>query len=384
MINLQSIIPGLTPEAAPADSIPAKAASSIAELKSLSLQDFIDRMAQSAVNFAINVALAIVVFYVGRFIIRRIVKLIQTVFLRRQIDKSLSSFIVSLVNIVLYFILIVTIIGILGIETTSFLAIFASAGVAIGMALSGTLQNFAGGVLILLLKPYKVGDYIEVKGFAGTVKEIQIFFTVITTYDNKSISIPNSALSNDSVNNWSRESYRRVSWTVGMSYGDNVDAAREAILKMFDADERIQDTPSMLARRAAALEPDTEDDEEYADDDNADDEEPPAEETAPRRSFWDHLLHRHRQAKAVIRERKERQARRLMNLQPRPDRSPKVFVDALADSSVNLTIRAWTRTANYWDVYYDYNERFYKELPSVGIRFPFPQLDVHLDPANPA
>ena len=384
MINLQSIIPGLTPEAAPADSIPAKAASSIAELKSLSLQDFIDRMAQSAVNFAINVALAIVVFYVGRFIIRRIVKLIQTVFLRRQIDKSLSSFIVSLVNIVLYFILIVTIIGILGIETTSFLAIFASAGVAIGMALSGTLQNFAGGVLILLLKPYKVGDYIEVKGFAGTVKEIQIFFTVITTYDNKSISIPNSALSNDSVNNWSRESDRRVSWTVGMSSGDNVDAAREAILKMFDADERIQDTPSMLARRAAALEPDTEDDEEYADDDNADDEEPTAEETAPRRSFWDHLLHRHRQAKAVIRERKERQARRLMNLQPRPDRSPKVFVDALADSSVNLTIRAWTRTANYWDVYYDYNERFYKELPSVGIRFPFPQLDVHLDPANPA
>ncbi len=384
MINLQSIIPGLTPEAAPADSIPAKAASSIAELKSLSLQDFLDRMVQSAVNFAINVALAIVVFYVGRFIIRRIVKLIQTVFLRRQIDKSLSSFIVSLVNIVLYFILIVTIIGILGIETTSFLAIFASAGVAIGMALSGTLQNFAGGVLILLLKPYKVGDYIEVKGFAGTVKEIQIFFTVITTYDNKSISIPNSALSNDSVNNWSRESYRRVSWTVGMSYGDNVDAAREAILKMFDADERIQDTPSMLARRAAALEPDTEDDEEYADDDNADDEEPTAEETAPRRSFWDHLLHRHRQAKAVIRERKERQARRLMNLQPRPDRSPKVFVDALADSSVNLTIRAWTRTANYWDVYYDYNERFYKELPSVGIRFPFPQLDVHLDPANPA
>ena len=384
MINLQSIIPGLTPEAAPVDSSPAKAASSIAELKSLSLQDFIDRMAQSAVNFAINVALAIVVFYVGRFIIRRIVKLIQTVFLRRQIDKSLSSFIVSLVNIVLYFILIVTIIGILGIETTSFLAIFASAGVAIGMALSGTLQNFAGGVLILLLKPYKVGDYIEVKGFAGTVKEIQIFFTVITTYDNKSISIPNSALSNDSVNNWSRESYRRVSWTVGMSYGDNVDAAREAILKMFDADERIQDTPSMLARRAAALEPDTEDDEEYADDDNADDEEPTAEETAPRRSFWDHLLHRHRQAKAVIRERKERQARRLMNLQPRPDRSPKVFVDALADSSVNLTIRAWTRTANYWDVYYDYNERFYKELPSVGIRFPFPQLDVHLDPANPA
>ena len=152
----------------------------------------------------------------------------------------------SLVNIVLYFILIVTVIGILGIETTSFLAIFASAGVAVGMALSGTLQNFAGGVLILLLKPYKIGDYIEVQGYAGTVREIQIFHTIITTYDNKSISIPNGGLSTGSVNNWSREAYRRVTWTVSISYGDNVDDARKAILDMFAADERIEETACLL------------------------------------------------------------------------------------------------------------------------------------------
>ena len=124
------------------------------------------------------------------------------------------------------------------------------AGVAIGMALSGTLQNFAGGVLILLLKPYKIGDYIEAQGYAGTVKEIQIFFTVITTPDNKSISIPNGGLSTGSVNNWTREEYRRVSWTVSISYGDNVDAAREAILKMFAADSRVM--PETAAAKVSA------------------------------------------------------------------------------------------------------------------------------------
>ena len=194
------------------------------------------------------------VFYIGRFIIRKIYKLVNSIFVSRHIDRSLSTFILSLINILLYFILIVTVIGILGIETTSFLAIFASAGVAIGMALSGTLQNFAGGVLILLLKPYRIGDYIEVQGYAGTVKEIQIFFTVITTYDNKSIMIPNGGLSTGSVNNWSRESHRRVSWDIAISYGDDVAVARKAILEMFAADERIMPAehyPEVSARRKA-------------------------------------------------------------------------------------------------------------------------------------
>ena len=216
LINLQSqLIPGMTDGGA-ADTAKdgGKLVGEVAELKSMSLQDLINRLADSAVSFAINLAIAIVVFYAGRFLIRKIYRLVSSIFIKREIDRSLSVFVLSLINMVLYFILIVTVIGILGIETTSFLALFASAGVAIGMALSGTLQNFAGGVLILLLKPYKIGDYIEAQGYAGTVKEIQIFFTVITTPDNKSISIPNGGLSTGSVNNWNREEYRRVSWTV--------------------------------------------------------------------------------------------------------------------------------------------------------------------------
>lgn len=191
LLNILNLITLQATPSAPAAESAAKISQEVAELKSLSLEDLINRLAQSAVTFAINLAIAIVVFYVGRFVIRKIYRLVQTIFLKRDIERSLSSFVLSLINIVLYFILIVTVIGIVGIETTSFLAIFASAGVAVGMALSGTLQNFAGGVLILLLKPYKIGDYIEAQGYAGTVKEIQIFFTVITTYDNKSISIPN-------------------------------------------------------------------------------------------------------------------------------------------------------------------------------------------------
>ncbi len=300
------MLPGLT---VPADTTHvSKAAQDLAELKSLSLNDLLERLANSAVSFMINLAIALIVFYIGRFIIRKIYKVLTAIFSRRHVDKSLATFVLSLVNIVLYFILLVTVIGILGIETTSFLAIFASAGVAIGMALSGTLQNFAGGVLILLLKPYKIGDYIEVQGYAGTVKEIQIFFTVITTYDNKSISIPNGGLSTGSVNNWSREPIRRVSWDVAISYGDNVDDARTAILEMFKADERIKQT----------------------------------------------------------------------------DNPPSVLVANLNSSSVDLTIRAWTDTSLYWPVFYEYLERFYKELPEHGIHFPFPQLDVHLPVPEPA
>ncbi len=145
----------------------------------------------------------------------------------------------SLVKIVLLFILIIIVISILGIETSSFIALFASPGVAIGMALSGTLQNFAGGVLILLLKPYKVGDFIEFQGFTGTVKEIQIFNTVLNTIDNKCILIPNGGLSSGSINNYSKEDYRRVDWTVSIAYGDDYDIARQEILRILNEDKRI-------------------------------------------------------------------------------------------------------------------------------------------------
>lgn len=390
MIRLQTdLLPGLSAPAAPPDSTLVNAANGIAELKTLSFDDLIERLAKSAVDFAINLAIAIFVFYLGRFIIRKIYRLISTIFIRRKLDKSLATFILSLVNIVLYFILIVTVIGILGIETTSFLAIFASAGVAIGMALSGTLQNFAGGVLILLLKPYKIGDYIEVQGYSGTVREIQIFHTIITTYDNKSISIPNGGLSTGSVNNWSREAYRRVTWTVSISYGDNVDDARNAILDMFAADDRIEEArrddtggvevvgvPKKDVRHTdvgdtVAVTTGVEDE---TDDDEATDEEP-----VRKRTLLDRILHRHRAAKAAIRERERRQEDALKLLIPKPDHSPKVLVNALAESSVDLQVRAWTKTGEYWNVFYYYNEKFYNELPLHGIHFPFPQMDVHLD-----
>ena len=391
MIELQAdFIPGLTPKA-PADSTLVNAANEIAELKTLSFDDLMGRLAQSAVDFAINLAIAIVVFYVGRFIIRKIYRLISTIFLRRKIDKSLATFVLSLVNIVLYFILIVTVIGILGIETTSFLAIFASAGVAVGMALSGTLQNFAGGVLILLLKPYKIGDYIEVQGYAGTVREIQIFHTIITTYDNKSISIPNGGLSTGSVNNWSREEYRRVTWTVSISYGDNVDDARKAILDMFAEDERIEDT-------AVAVESGMEvvgdgkgcvaghtgchanvGDTVSVQGDSEEDDSNSEAEMPKKPTFLDRILHRHRAARAALKERERKQEEAIRLLIPKPDHSPKVLVNNLGESSVDLQVRAWTKTGEYWNVFYYYNEKFYNELPKYGIRFPFPQMDVHLD-----
>ncbi len=370
-ILLQGLIPGIgSAETAKTTEEVAKASGEVDKWKAMSLEDLVSRLADSAVSFAINLAVAIVVFYAGRFVIKKIYKLISSIFQSRAIDKSLSTFVLSLVNIVLYFILIVTVIGILGIETTSFLALFASAGVAIGMALSGTLQNFAGGVLILLLKPYKIGDYIEVQGYAGTVKEIQIFFTVITTADNKSISIPNGGLSTGSVNNYSREEFRRVDWTVSISYGDDVQSAREAILTMFAADDRIMQAQISAAAKDIS--------------DNNDNESLPKEEVeadvaeadAPRRSVMDKLLGRRRIAKAALSRLDDRLKKR--REEPAPDYSPKIFVGSLAASSVDLTVRAWTKSENYWGVYFYYNELFYNELPKHGINFPFPQLDVHL------
>lgn len=212
--------------------------SEMALLKAMSLEEFINKFVSMLVGFAIDLAIAIFVFVVGKFIINRLYNFLLTIFIKKGVDQSLSSFVLSFTRIVLFFCLIVVVIGILGVETSSFIALFASAGVAVGMALSGTLQNFAGGVLILLLKPYRVGDYIEVGSYAGKVKEIQIFSTIITTADNKSILIPNGGLSTGSINNYSKEEFRRVDWTIGISYGDDVDTARRVILDLLLSDAR--------------------------------------------------------------------------------------------------------------------------------------------------
>ena len=182
-----------------------------------------------AISFCKNLIVAIIVYFIGRFIIKWLNKLITKMLKRSNVDPSLYSFLTSIVSVVSWLLLLIVIISILGIETSSFIALFASAGVAIGMALSGTLQNFAGGVMILLFKPYKVGDFIEAQGFMGTVKEIQIFNTIILTNDAQTIIIPNGVLSTGTMKNYSTEKYRRVDLDYRFAYGTDLDQVKSAI-----------------------------------------------------------------------------------------------------------------------------------------------------------
>lgn len=354
------------------DSVPT-AKQELEMLKSLPLDELIDTVVRKMVAFTIDLVIAVIVFVVGKYIIHKLLDLLRSIMVRRKVDRSLANFSLSFVKIALYFILIVIVIGILGIETSSFLALFASAGVAVGMALSGTLQNFAGGVLILLLKPYKLGDYIEAQGYAGSVKEIQIFHTVINTPDNKSILIPNGGLSTGSINNYSREEYRRLDWTVSISYGDSVEAARKAMLAICDADERIvkmyvEDDNDM--RKAGILSKD-----QYG---QAMEMCKPSNAVPwAQRSWWYRLWHKP-EVGDKPEDLKASKEERIRILAPKVDRSPRVYVSQLADSSVNLTLRAWTRNEFYWDVFFYVNEKIYNELPLHGINFPFPQMQVHM------
>ncbi len=363
---LQDAIPALP------DSVPS-AGNELSLLKSLPVDELLNRLVSGVVTLAINLTIAVLVFYAGKFIINKLYNMVRRILLKRRVDSSLSSFVLSFVRIVLYFILIVIAIGILGIETSSFLAIFASAGVAIGMALSGTLQNFAGGVLILLLKPYKVGDYIEAQGYAGTVQEIQIFHTVIVTPDNKSIIIPNGGLSTGSVNNWSREDYRRVDWTIGISYGEDIKTARDTILEIILADPRtvrqyIED--DRLERNHGSAESQADDQTDF---------QFPGQK--PRLSLFSLLGRKRSQDRQGVPERRSKEAEAFL---PKIDRSPSVVLGNLGDSSVELKARAWARTSDYWGIYHDVLEAIYNRFnaPGSSLSFPFPQLDVHLNPEN--
>ena len=210
----------------------------------VSLEVFLTKMIDLGISVGSKILLAIVVFIVGRWIVRRLNKLLAKILEKRHVEASLSTFVKSLVNITLTLLLIIVVIGVLGIETSSFIALFASAGVAIGMALSGTLQNFAGGVMILLFKPFKVGDTIEAQGQSGTVREIQIFNTILATPDNKIIIIPNGGLSTGLMKNYSREATRRVDWEFGIAYGDDYTKAKAVIARLLDADGRVLKDPA--------------------------------------------------------------------------------------------------------------------------------------------
>lgn len=341
------------------DSIAAMTPEKIVDkFKYLDLGSLVTSLSSQLISLGLRILAAIVIFYIGKFIINKIYSVVRAIMIRKDFDRSLTSFLLSFIKITLLFLLIITVIGVLGIETSSFIAIFASAGVAIGMALSGTLQNFAGGVLILLLKPYKVGDYIEFGELKGTVREIQIFNTIINTYNNDRIVIPNGGLATSSLKNFSAEPYHRVEWRVGISYGDDVDTARKVALNILAEDPRIVHTDA-----------DVKETEQPAEESHQEQEE----KLMP---WWQRLFHWHRRRAEEFREEHEA---KLAALLPKPDYKPSVNVESLDDSQVTLIVRAWTEIPNYWGVLYDVNEQIYKQFPQHGIRFPFPQMDVHMN-----
>mgnify|MGYP003513729087 FL=1 len=286
-----------------ADSIAAeKVTQTIDMLKGMTVEDAFSFILKSLTDFAWDIFIAILIFLVGRWIIRYIDKILNKVFVRKEVEISLAGFIRSFVKGALYVVLVITLVKKVGVDTSSFVALLASAGVAIGMALSGTFQNFAGGILIMLLRPFKVGDYILTQGFEGTVKEIRLFNTLMSTTDNKQITIPNSNIINNVINNSSAETRRRIDLNVTISYGDDYDVARAALLDIVNADSRIEQDPN----------------------------------------------------------------------------PPYIALSSLGDSAVNVLVRVWVPSTEYWSVYHSLNEKIYKQLPEKGIHFPFPQLDVRI------
>ena len=204
----------------------------------------IDKLVELSISAGKNILMAVVVYIVGRFLISLIQKVLANMLSRRKVEISIQTFLKSMVNILLNVLLIISVVGALGVSTTSFAALLASAGVAIGMALSGNLQNFAGGLIILFFKPYKVGDWIEAQGTSGSVTAIQIMHTIVTTADNKVVYIPNGAMSSGVITNYSRMETRRVDWTVGVDYGEDIDKVKRIVEGLIAADSRILQTPA--------------------------------------------------------------------------------------------------------------------------------------------
>lgn len=212
----------------------------------MDLEKILSLLLEKAVEYGPKIIGAILVFIIGSWMIKIIVRNFNKFLDGRKIDQSLKPFLKSLFGILLRVMLIISVLGMIGVQMTSFIAILGAAGLAVGMALSGTLQNFAGGVMILLFKPFKVGDFIDAQGYMGSVKEIQIFNTILTSPDNKTIIIPNGGLSNSSMTNFSTEPLRRVDWTFGIGYGDNVKTAKQVITKLAEEDSRILKDPALF------------------------------------------------------------------------------------------------------------------------------------------
>ncbi len=268
--------------------------------KGVDVEQLLSKLLDWGIEVGKDLLGAIIIYIVGRFIIKQVGRLLARILEKRKLEISVQTFLRSLVSILLNLILAFAIVSRLGVETTSFAALLASAGVAIGMALSGNLSNFAGGLIILVFKPFKVGDYIEGQNANGTVREIQIFHTILTTVDNKVIYVPNGALSSNAITNYSKQETRRAEWVFGVEYGEDFEKVKAVLQRIIDADPRILKDPA-----------------------------------------------------------------------------PMITLGALSASSVDIKVRAWAKTADYWDVYFDMNKIVYDTFNKEGIGFPFPQLTVH-------
>lgn len=268
--------------------------------KGVDVEQLLSKLLDWGIEVGKDLLGAIIIYIVGRFIIKQVGRLLARILEKRKLEISVQTFLRSLVSILLNLILAFAIVSRLGVETTSFAALLASAGVAIGMALSGNLSNFAGGLIILVFKPFKVGNYIEGQNANGTVREIQIFHTILTTVDNKVIYVPNGALSSNAITNYSKQETRRAEWVFGVEYGEDFEKVKAVLQRIIDADPRILKDPA-----------------------------------------------------------------------------PMIALGALSASSVDIKVRAWAKTADYWDVYFDMNKIVYDTFNKEGIGFPFPQLTVH-------
>lgn len=230
------------------DSLVKEVTETVEMLRETPVNEWLPQMVhQYVVPLAIRIVIALIVLIVGRWVIKLAKKWLANGLLSKRADATLHKFLSNLVSVVMNFVLIIIIIGILGVNTSSLVALLASAGLAIGMALSGTLQNFAGGVVIIMFRPFKVGDFISAQGQEGVVKEIQIFNTIITTVDNKVIYIPNGILSTGVMTIFNKEDTRRVEWVVSISYGDDFDRARTVLLRLCEEDPRILKSPEATA-----------------------------------------------------------------------------------------------------------------------------------------
>lgn len=234
---LQSTVPADTAEL---NKIESAARETIEHIATTPIDELLPELMKEVINFGIKVLIALLIYFIGAWLIKKIRKMLHRLFEKRNTEKAIASFVESLTSIALMAILVIITVGTLGINTTSLAALLAAGGMAIGMALSGTVQNFAGGLMILVFKPFKAGDFIETEnGYSGTVTDVNIFSTKLTTTDNRMIIIPNGTLSNGTVNNYSMNTMRRIEWLVGVEYGTSAEDVKAALKAIVDAEKRI-------------------------------------------------------------------------------------------------------------------------------------------------